>query len=207
MLATLLVRLFFSSAHALRMRARRGDATRTLWIALHAAYQHEHGSSIAWNAQFAGEPCFPHGERGIFVSGGAKIGRNCVIFQQVTIGSNTVAGSRGFGSPVIGDDCYIGAGAKIIGKVRIGDRVRIAANATVLQDVPDDSVVVTGPPELRTTRRNDNRFYSWRDGGWAYFDDGVYRPVTDPQVLASLGRGSSPPSGSPPLAAAGPTQE
>jgi serine O-acetyltransferase len=186
MLATLLVRLFFGNGHALRQRARGGGRLQRLWIALHAAYQHEHGSSIAWNADFAGEPCFPHGERGIFVSGGAKIGRNCVVFQQVTIGSNTVAGSRGFGSPTIGDDCYIGAGAKIIGNVRLGHRVRVAANATVFRDVPDDSVVMTGPAEIRSTTRNDNRFYCWRNGGWAYFDDGVYRPVTDTQVLASL---------------------
>lgn len=187
MLVTLLVRLAFGTGHALRQRARRGGPLRRLWIALHAAYQHDHGSSIAWNAEFGGEPCFPHGERGIFISGGAKIGRNCVIFQQVTIGSNTVAGSRGFGSPTVGDDCYIGAGAKIIGNVRIGNRVRVAANATVLRDVPDDSVVMMSVPELRSTSRNDNRFYCWRDGGWAFFDDGAYQPVTDPQVLASLG--------------------
>jgi serine O-acetyltransferase len=64
--------------------------------------------------------------------------------------------------------------------------VRVAANATVFRDVPDDSVVMTGPAEIRSTTRNDNRFYCWRNGGWAYFDDGVYRPVTDTQVLASL---------------------
>ena len=53
----------------------------------------------------------------------AKIGKNCTIFHQVTIGSNTLEGSKHYGAPTIGDNCFIGAGAKIIGKVKVGDNV------------------------------------------------------------------------------------
>jgi len=60
-------------------------------------------------------PSFPHGAYGIFISGGAEIGANAVIFQQVTIGSNTLPDSNGRGAPRLGDDCYIGAGAKLVG--------------------------------------------------------------------------------------------
>ncbi len=79
---------------------------------------------------------------GIFISGGAKIGKNCTIFQQVTIGSNTLKGSKKIGAPIIGDNVYIGAGAKIIGNVVIGDNVRIGANAIVVNDIPDNATVV-----------------------------------------------------------------
>src|SRR5699024_11656176 len=94
---------------------------------------------------FASEPFFPHGITGIFISQGAKIGKDAVIFQQVTIGSNTLKGSKSYGAPVIGDNCYIGAGAKIIGGIKIGDNVRIGANAVVVKDVPDNAVVVNQP--------------------------------------------------------------
>ena len=88
-----------------------------------------YGSYIGPTAKFESEPCFPHGIIGVFISGGSTIGKNCVIFQQVTIGSNALKGSPGYGAPVIGDNCYIGAGAKIIGNVKIGNNCRIGANA------------------------------------------------------------------------------
>lgn len=186
MLCASFVRLLYRNGHGLRRRIQRSKGLRRrLLLALHSLHQHEHGSSIAPNATFGSEPCFPHGERSIYISGGAVIGARAVIFQQVTIGSNMTPGSRRFGCPVIGADCYIGAGAKVIGAVRIGERVRIGANAVVTEDVPDDSVVVVGPQIVRPTGRVDNRFYTWRNG-WAYFDDGVLRPVSDPAVLAAL---------------------
>src|SRR3972149_9873476 len=57
------------------------------------------GSWISLSARFCGEPCFPHGINGIFISGGAVIGSNCVIFQHVTIGSNILFDSKGIGAP------------------------------------------------------------------------------------------------------------
>ena len=53
----------------------------------------------------------------MFISNSAHIGKNVVIFHQVTIGSVTTAGSKNYGAPTIGDDVYIGCGAKIIGNV------------------------------------------------------------------------------------------
>ena len=63
----------------------------------------------------------PHGLSGIFISKGAVIGEGCTLFQQVTVGSNTLQGSARYGAPVIGKNVYIGAGAKIIGRVTVGD--------------------------------------------------------------------------------------
>lgn len=142
---------------------------KTIW----QIYQYENSSSIAWNAVFSGEPCFPHGMKSIFISGDAKIGRNCVIFQQVTIGSNTLSDSKFPGAPTIGDNVYIGSGAKIIGNVHIGNNVRIGANAVVYKDIYENSVVVVS--EQRIIQKNstlDNKFYSKQEGRKVYFDNG-----------------------------------
>ena len=50
--------------------------------------------------------------------------------------------------PVIGDNCYIGAGAKIIGDIVIGNNCQIGASAVVLKDVPDNSIVVGIPAKV-----------------------------------------------------------
>ncbi|WEF31308.1 serine acetyltransferase [Pseudoduganella chitinolytica] len=189
MLARLLVAPF-GSAWKLKERCvtTRRPFVKKVLVNLYGLYQYENNSSIAWNAQFAGEPFFPHGPKSIFISGGAKIGKNCVIFQQVTIGSNTLADSKGAGAPVIGDNCYIGAGAKIVGNVRVGDNVRVGANALVYKDVPANSVVVSSPSEIiQRETPQDNRFYSFQ-GRWVYWEDARWNPVTDDGVLARLNK-------------------
>lgn len=86
----------------------------------------------------------PHGLAGIHISTGATVGTGCTIFQHVVIGSNTLMDSKSHGFPVVGNDVYIGAGAMIIGNVRVGNNVRIGANCIVTRDVPDNCLVV-GP--------------------------------------------------------------
>jgi len=149
------------------------------WIArkLYEAYQYENCSSISWKSKFSGEPCFPHGMKSIFISGDAVIGSNCVIFQQVVIGSVVLPDSEKSGAPIIGDNCYIGAGAKIVGSVRIGSNVRIGANAVVFKDVPDNSVVVTGEQRVIIKREKlDNNFYA-NPESWKYFSSGSWLEV------------------------------
>lgn len=70
----------------------------------------------------------------------ALIGRNVTIYYQVTIGEG-----KG-GAPYIGDNVLIGAGAKIIGKVKIGDGAKIGAWCVVYKDIPENAVVVTAEP-------------------------------------------------------------
>ena len=117
---------------------------------------------IPLSAKIEGMPIFPHGLNGIFISGGAKIGKECVIFHQVTIGSNTLDGSN-VGSPTIGDHVYMGAGAKIIGNVRVGNNVRIGANCVVFEDVPDNATVVLPAPRVIVhTEERDNAFIMYK---------------------------------------------
>ena len=76
-----------------------------------------------------------------------KIGANCWINQQVTIGF-----SNDTDRPTIGDNVIISAGAKVIGKVRIGDNVRIGANSAVLSDVPANATVLGVPATVLWSR-------------------------------------------------------
>lgn len=80
---------------------------------------------------------------GIVINGRSVIGKNCNISQGVTLG--IVNRGEKLGVPVIGDFVYIGPGAKIIGKIKIGNNVAIGANAVVTRDVPDNAVVVGVP--------------------------------------------------------------
>jgi len=80
---------------------------------------------------------------GIIISPAAKMGKNVRISHQVTIGVSGDKENRGV--PVMGDNIYIGPGAKIFGKITIGNNVRIGANAVVYKDVPDNSTVVLSP--------------------------------------------------------------
>lgn len=122
------------------------------------------GAGIALACKMENTPTFPHGFCGIFISQGAKIGKDCVIFHQVTIGSNTLPGSSGQGFPTLGDNVYVGCGAKIIGNVKIGNNVRIGANCVVTRDVPDNATVVLEKPRVivRETPQ-ENRFVSFEE--------------------------------------------
>lgn len=82
---------------------------------------------------------FPH-PYGIIIHSKALIGQNTIIMQQVTIGGKNW--NDPVGVPKIGNNCYIGAGAKILGDLQIGNNVTIGANAVVTKDIPDGSAVV-----------------------------------------------------------------
>ena len=83
---------------------------------------------------------------GIFISRYAVVGKGCRIYQNVTIGE--VDGR----APDIGDDCLIGAGAVLVGGIRVGNRVRVGAGAVVCTDIPDDCTVVS--QQARIIRRD-----------------------------------------------------
>ncbi|MBN2316373.1 MAG: serine acetyltransferase [Sedimentisphaerales bacterium] len=186
MLARLLAKLYGSVWNLKRKCSSRNPFSSKIAKLIYGMYQYENNSSVAWNSTFKSEPCFPHGMKSIFISGETQIGHNCVIFQQVTIGSVTLSDAKGRGAPIIGDNVYIGSGAKIIGSVVIGNNVRIGANAVVYKDVPDNSVVVSNEQKTITKdKKLDNRFYTFL-GKWMYFDKGAFHEVTDTDVLRSL---------------------
>ena len=87
------------------------------------------------------------------VVGARVIGANATIFQGVTLGAKFAdlaydASSR----PVIGDNVLLGAGAKVLGGILVGDNVTVAANTLVVTDVEPDSFVI-GVPGVATSKR------------------------------------------------------
>jgi serine O-acetyltransferase len=79
---------------------------------------------------------------GVVINSRVQGGRNVTLEHLVTIGAEKDE------SPVLGDDVFVGAGAKIIGAVRIGSRVRIGANAVVVDDIPDGATAVGIPARI-----------------------------------------------------------
>lgn len=107
--------------------------------------------------QFLGTPIFnPHGINGIVISQNAVIGKNCFISHQVTIGNSMGK------APVIGDNVYIGPGAKLFGDIKIGNNVRIGANCSVFFDVPDNSTVVLPKPRV-VVKEKDYEYYTIKE--------------------------------------------
>jgi serine O-acetyltransferase len=108
-------------------------------------YKVKYGIEIYETTQVGSGPFIGH-FGGIFVNVDAVIGRNCNLSQGVTLGL-AVRGKRK-GVPTIGDNVYVGPGAKIIGNVKIGNNACIGANCVVTQDVPDHAVVAGVPGRI-----------------------------------------------------------
>lgn len=83
-------------------------------------------------------------------SGNIKIHPQCKIGNRVTIMHDVTLGTAAErdAAPIVGDDVFIGAGAKILGGVRIGDRARVAANSLVVTDVPPDTTAIGVPARI-----------------------------------------------------------
>lgn len=108
-------------------------------------YMYKYGIAIPYSIKIGSGFVIGH-FGGIVVSHKAVIGKNCTITQGVTIGKATRGKNKGY--PTIGDNVYIGPGAKVIGNVRVGDNVAIGANCVVTRDAPDNAVVVGVPGEV-----------------------------------------------------------
>jgi len=152
-----LVRFLYGDIWHLReVCAQTHDSKR---LRLYHAYMDYYGASISYEAKLDAIPTFPHGIIGVFVSRYAHIGKDCVIFQHVTIGSNTLKDSHSLGAGDIGNGVMIGAGAKIIGNVKIGENARIGAGCVVVKDVPANATIVSAPNRIIEHKHQlDNSF-------------------------------------------------
>lgn len=168
--------LRFKNVWELKKYLKDNNKQSGICASVYNDYLLKRGSYIGINATFLGEPYFPHGILGIFISDLSVIGKNAVIFQHVTIGADRLIDSDDEGNPTIGDNTYIGAGAKIIGNVKIGNNCRVGANAVVFQDMKDNSVAVVS--KTRIIEKNkplDNRFIVMRSNGVKeYYKEGKF---------------------------------
>lgn len=149
--------------------ARNGLEIVLCYAGLHAIWNHRinhwlwnHGMKLLarWLAQLnrfftgieihpgakIGEGFFIDHGMGVVIGETSVIGKNVTIFHGVTLGG--VSAQKGKRHPTVGDEVVIGAGAKILGNITIGNCSRIGANAVVVKDVPCDSVVVGVPGRI-----------------------------------------------------------
>ncbi len=110
------------------------------WIKRIDAKHHcSFGTNFNSGSNFATPPFLPHGPNGIIVGHDANIGKGCIIYHQVTIAGGNV---------VIGDRTELGAGAKVLPNVKIGNHVHVGANCVVVEDIPDYATVVLQKPRI-----------------------------------------------------------
>ena len=82
---------------------------------------------------------------GVHINPGAVMGRNCDLAHRITIGASAMG--RG-GIPVLGDNVYIGTGAVLVGKIKVGSGAKIAANTLVITNVPEGATVMGVPGRI-----------------------------------------------------------
>lgn len=107
------------------------------------------GCYIPHQANIGDNVKFGYGGMGVVVHHDCVIGSNCTIAQGVTLGGGRGGpGEHGTGVPVLGDGVGVGAGAKVLGPVHLGDNCVVGANAVVTRDVPANTVVVGVPARI-----------------------------------------------------------
>lgn len=125
----------------LLLRAPLSILYRTLFRSVRNFY----GIELPYTAKVGRRVVFEH-QHGIVVHGATVIGDDCIIRHGVTLGIRSL--DRLADAPVLGKRVNVGAGAKIIGRVHIGDGAAVGANAVVLEDVPAGRLAVGVPAHL-----------------------------------------------------------
>lgn len=126
-----------------RTRGRAGGLLSKYWVLQHRFWSVVTGADIPLDCRLGGGLLLTH-PNGVVIHPEAKVGPNCLLFQQVTLG----LGGPKPGAPVLGGHVDVGAGAKILGGVTIGDHAKIGANAVVLRDVPPGGTAVGVPARV-----------------------------------------------------------
>mgnify|MGYP000684741091 CR=1 FL=1 len=127
-------------AHRLYLR---GHMTLARWISQHS--RHVTGIEIHPGACIGKGFFIDHGD-GVVIGETTVIGDNVTLYQGVTLGgTGKDVGKR---HPTLGNNVMVGAGAKVLGPFRVGNNARIAANAVVLREVPDNATVVGVPGRI-----------------------------------------------------------
>lgn len=134
-------------SHATQRGGVLGRVAQRVAVLRHRFWSVISGADIPINtAGLGGGLLLPH-PQGVVIHPDAKVGPNCLLLQQVTLGT----GPRP-GTPRLGGHVDVGAGAKILGGVTIGDHAVIGANAVVISDVPAHSVAVGVPAVIKPRR-------------------------------------------------------
>ena len=147
--STLEILLLYSGVHAMAAHriANRLQKEGKYFSAraVSQAARHLTGIEIHPGATIGKGLFIDHG-MGVVIGETTEIGDNCTIYQGVTLGgTGKDVGKR---HPTLGDNVMVGAGAKVLGPVKIGSNSKIAANAVVLREVPENSTAVGIPAKV-----------------------------------------------------------
>lgn len=151
--STLEVALLYNSFKAVRAHRRanwlfrHGHRFLARWVSQHCLRRTN--IEIHPGATIGRRLFIDHGT-GVVIGETTEIGDDCTIYQGVTLGGT--GKDRGKRHPTLGNNVMVGAGAKVLGPIKIGNNVRIAAGAVVLMDIPDNCTAVGVP--ARIARRN-----------------------------------------------------
>lgn len=110
--------------------------------------RHLYASDIHWDANFEPGVMIVHG-MGLCISHSARVGSGVILFQGVTLGEGIDSVTREVGSPVVEADVHVGAGATLVGPIRVGVGSKIAANVVLMRSVPERSLVEVPEPVVR----------------------------------------------------------
>ncbi|MDE1338768.1 serine O-acetyltransferase [Vibrio aestuarianus] len=106
-----------------------------------------YASDISCKAKIKGGLVFLHGHD-IVIGADVRMGKNCTVFNGVTLGNKNLEYSSFGNQPTVGDNVILSTGVKVLGPLTIGDNVVVGANSVVLKDIPSNCTVVGIPARI-----------------------------------------------------------
>ena len=109
---------------------------------------------IAFQVDIPASTKMPHQGMGVVIHPKTVIGENCTIYQHVTLGALHGDNSPD-AAPILGNNVMVGVGATVLGEIRIGNNVSVAAHAVVLDDVPDNAIIAGIPAVIKKFKHTE----------------------------------------------------
>ena len=144
-------------------RLYAGGGARFLGRVTEIVYNTLCGNGISTKAEIGEGTVFYHHGVGCVVHELCRIGKNCRIFGNVTLGCKWSENEEPGLPPRVGNNVMIGAGAVILGEISIGDNSIIGANAVVLDDVPANSIAVGVPAVIKRRNKDECKYAECSD--------------------------------------------
>jgi serine O-acetyltransferase len=110
--------------------------------------RHLYGSDLHWEARFDPGVMIVHG-MGLCISHSARVESGVILFQGVTLGVGIDPVTRETGAPHVEADVHVGAGATLIGPIRVGARSKVMGGVVLMRSVPEDSLVKAPEPSVK----------------------------------------------------------
>ncbi len=127
-------------------RQTKSKLLRKFVTIFHSFFSMLSNCSIPYACNIGDRVLFKHGFSGVYLSSGAKIGNNCTILHNVTVGSKYLDKSS---SPKIDSNVLIGVGAVIVGDIKIGSNSKISPNSFVMENIDSGTIIISDCLKIR----------------------------------------------------------